>query len=163
MFEGSKVTLSVSLSPQQSSSRVRAWAIKDDEEGHLIYRPGDVLQDRCASPITSYSTFTVTVCSVCFCDVCASCADEIVGTLGEGTFGKVVECIDHHRLVSHTHTHRQFLSWLSRVFHRVCVCYRGRSHIALKIIKNVEKYKEAARLEINVLEKINQKDPENKK
>ncbi|XP_048008658.1 dual specificity protein kinase CLK2b isoform X3 [Megalobrama amblycephala] len=91
----------------QSSSRVRAWAIKDDEEGHLIYRPGDVLQDRY----------------------------EIVGTLGEGTFGKVVECIDHHR---------------------------RRSHIALKIIKNVEKYKEAARLEINVLEKINQKDPENK-
>jgi len=27
----------------------------------------------------------------------------------------------------------------------------------------VEKYKEAARLEINVLEKINEKDPENKK
>ncbi|XP_067217744.1 dual specificity protein kinase CLK2b isoform X3 [Chanodichthys erythropterus] len=98
---------SQSRSLSSSSSRVRAWAIKDDEEGHLIYRPGDVLQDRY----------------------------EIVGTLGEGTFGKVVECIDHHR---------------------------GRSHIALKIIKNVEKYKEAARLEINVLEKINQKDPENK-
>jgi len=27
----------------------------------------------------------------------------------------------------------------------------------------VEKYKEAARLEINVLEKINEKDPDNKK
>uniref|UniRef100_A0A671KKF2 dual-specificity kinase n=1 Tax=Sinocyclocheilus anshuiensis TaxID=1608454 RepID=A0A671KKF2_9TELE len=36
------------------------------------------------------------------------------------------------------------------------------SHVALKIIKNVEKYKEAARLEINVLERINEKDPENK-
>lgn len=122
MFEGSKVTLSVSLSPQQSSSRVRAWAIKDDEEGHLIYRPGDVLQDRCASPITSYSTFTVTVCSVCFCDVCASCADEIVGTLGEGTFGKVVECIDHHRLVSHTHTHTPPVSQLTVTGVSSCVC-----------------------------------------
>ncbi|XP_043113525.1 dual specificity protein kinase CLK2b [Puntigrus tetrazona] len=90
-----------------SNGRLRAWAVKDDEEGHLIYRTGDVLQDRY----------------------------EIVGTLGEGTFGKVVECIDHHR---------------------------GGFHIALKIIKNVEKYKEAARLEINVLEKINQKDPENR-
>lgn len=40
--------------------------------------------------------------------------------------------------------------------------YRGASHVALKIIKNVEKYKEAARLEINVLEKINEKDPDNK-
>ncbi|OXB51954.1 UNVERIFIED_CONTAM: hypothetical protein H355_001094, partial [Colinus virginianus] len=39
----------------------------------------------------------------------------------------------------------------------------GSSRVALKIIKNVEKYKEAARLEINVLEKINEKDPENKK
>lgn len=40
--------------------------------------------------------------------------------------------------------------------------YRGGTHVALKIIKNVEKYKEAARLEINVLEKINEKDPDNK-
>lgn len=85
----------------------KAWAVKDDEEGHLIYRAGDVLQDRY----------------------------EITQTLGEGTFGKVVECVDHQR---------------------------GGSRIALKIIKNVEKYKEAARLEINVLEKINQRDPENK-
>lgn len=41
--------------------------------------------------------------------------------------------------------------------------YRGGARVALKIIKNVEKYKEAARLEINVLEKINEKDPDNKK
>jgi CDC-like kinase len=30
----------------------------------------------------------------------------------------------------------------------------------LKIIKNIEKYREAAKLEINVLEKIREKDPE---
>uniref|UniRef100_A0A674C5Q2 dual-specificity kinase n=1 Tax=Salmo trutta TaxID=8032 RepID=A0A674C5Q2_SALTR len=60
---------------------------------------------------------------------------EIVGTLGEGTFGRVMQCIDHGR---------------------------GGATVALKIIKNVEKYKEAARLEINVLERINEKDPENK-
>lgn len=42
------------------------------------------------------------------------------------------------------------------------VVSRGGAHVALKIIKNVEKYKEAARLEINVLEKINEKDPDNK-
>lgn len=40
--------------------------------------------------------------------------------------------------------------------------FRGGVHVALKIIKNVEKYKEAARLEINVLEKINEKDTDNK-
>ncbi|XP_035387069.1 dual specificity protein kinase CLK2-like isoform X2 [Electrophorus electricus] len=88
-------------------SQMRASAVQDDEEGHLVYRAGDVLQDRY----------------------------EIVSLLGEGTFGKVVQCIDHHR---------------------------GESRVALKIIKNVEKYKEAARLEINVLEKIKEKDPENK-
>lgn len=32
--------------------------------------------------------------------------------------------------------------------------------MALKIIKNVEKYREAAKLEINALEKIAHKDPE---
>lgn len=32
--------------------------------------------------------------------------------------------------------------------------------IALKIIKNVEKYREAAKLEINALDKIAEKDPE---
>ena len=34
-----------------------------------------------------------------------------------------------------------------------------RSKIALKIIKNVDKYREAAKLEINVLKKIKEKDP----
>lgn len=48
------------------------------------------------------------------------------------------------------------------IFLDVFLHYRGGSHVALKIIKNVEKYKEAARLEINVLEKINEKDPDNK-
>ena len=61
--------------------------------------------------------------------------DEIVGNLGEGTFGKVVECLDHAR---------------------------GKSQVALKIIRNVGKYREAARLEINVLKKIKEKDKENK-
>lgn len=37
----------------------------------------------------------------------------------------------------------------------------SRDHVmALKIIKNVEKYREAAKLEINALEKIANKDPE---
>lgn len=38
-----------------------------------------------------------------------------------------------------------------------------RLRIALKIIKNVDKYREAARLEINVLKKIKEKDPEGHK
>ncbi|XP_044028961.1 dual specificity protein kinase CLK2 isoform X2 [Siniperca chuatsi] len=100
-------TRSYSPSSSRSNSRTRALSVRDDEEGHLICRSGDVLQERY----------------------------EIVSTLGEGTFGRVMQCIDHRR---------------------------GGANVALKIIKNVEKYKEAARLEINVLEKINEKDPDNK-
>jgi len=50
--------------------------------------------------------------------------------LGEGTFGKVIECRDIQRNGS----------------------------VALKVIKNIEKYRDAAKLEINVLERINMKD-----
>lgn len=53
-------------------------------------------------------------------------------TLGEGTFGKVAECKDMSR---------------------------DGETVALKIIKNVDKYRDAAKLEINVLEKLNEKDP----
>ncbi|XP_041361818.1 uncharacterized protein LOC121377793 isoform X2 [Gigantopelta aegis] len=92
--------------PDQEGTE-RAPSVVDDEDGHLIYRQGDLLQARY----------------------------EIVSTLGEGTFGKVVECKD-----------------LQRVPERV----------ALKVIKNVEKYREAAKLEINVLEKLREKDRESK-
>jgi len=61
-------------------------------------------------------------------------ADEVRKTLGEGTFGKVVKCRD----------------------------LRDETNVALKIIKNVDKYREAAKLEINVLEKLNTEDPQGK-
>lgn len=38
------------------------------------------------------------------------------------------------------------------------LCFRGHV-VALKIIKNVDKYRDAAKLEIAVLEKIGTKDP----
>ncbi|XP_071653721.1 uncharacterized protein [Temnothorax longispinosus] len=57
---------------------------------------------------------------------------KVLATLGEGTFGKVVKVKDLQ--MDHV--------------------------MALKIIKNVEKYREAAKLEINALEKIAFKDPE---
>jgi len=63
-------------------------------------------------------------------------SDEITATLGEGTFGKVLKCQD---LESHT-----------------------RDIWAIKVIKNIAKYRDAAYLEINVLKKLKEKDPENK-
>ena len=45
----------------------------------------------------------------------------------------------------------------------VRIICRNSECVALKIIKNVEKYREAAKLEINVLEKIQEKDPKGEK
>ncbi|XP_035224719.1 dual specificity protein kinase CLK2-like isoform X1 [Stegodyphus dumicola] len=85
----------------------RQASVEDDEDGHLIYRTGDILQERY----------------------------KIIATLGEGTFGKVVKVVDLNS-----------------------ECPDARA--AVKIIKNVEKYREAAKLEINVLEKLAEVDPE---
>ncbi|TPP58574.1 Dual specificity protein kinase CLK2 [Fasciola gigantica] len=84
------------LGPEQLNDDSREGSdVVDDADGHLIYSIGQFLLGRY----------------------------EILKTLGEGTFGKVVDCKDH------VHNRR----------------------IALKIIKNVDKYREAAMLEINVL------------
>ncbi|XP_028405017.1 dual specificity protein kinase CLK2-like isoform X1 [Dendronephthya gigantea] len=53
---------------------------------------------------------------------------EIRGMLGEGTFAKCLECYDSIR----------------------------RQNVAVKVIKNVDRYREAAKIEIKVLEKIRQ-------
>ncbi|XP_049870622.1 uncharacterized protein LOC126370036 isoform X2 [Pectinophora gossypiella] len=101
----SQVPLQTSqLKPKEvESSRARS-SVKDDKDGHLVYWPGYVMGARY----------------------------KIIDTLGEGTFGKVVEVKD------------------LEMEHRM----------ALKIIKNVEKYREAAKLEINVLEKLADVDPD---
>ena len=64
---------------------------------------------------------------------------EVIRHLGEGTFGKVAEVVDHYGVNGS----------------------QG-PKIAVKIIKSVDKYREAAKLEINVLEKLNSKDPKGK-
>lgn len=57
---------------------------------------------------------------------------KILGLLGEGTFGKVLECWDR----------------------------RERRRVAVKVIRALYKYREAARLEIEVLETLRRADPE---
>jgi len=80
--------------------------VEDDEEGHLIYSNGDVVQNRF----------------------------RILAALGGGTCGKGVKVKDLFK----------------------------NEVVALKIIKNVKKYREAAKLEINVLEKLAKYDPRGK-
>ncbi|KAL7396056.1 hypothetical protein ABVT39_027902 [Epinephelus coioides] len=87
----------------QRRSRKRSRSVEDDDEGHLIYHSGDMLRARY----------------------------EIVCTLGEGAFGKVVECIDHTN---------------------------DGARVALKIIKNIDRYREAAMSEVEVLEQLKSLD-----
>ena len=56
---------------------------------------------------------------------------KITAELGEGTFGKVVRCDDLQK----------------------------NKILAIKIIKNIKKYRDAAKLEINVLTKLAKYDP----
>ncbi|KAI6227221.1 Serine/threonine-protein kinase Doa [Aphelenchoides besseyi] len=87
-----------------ASNSTTSKSVKDAKDGHMIYEKGDFVANRY----------------------------EIVDTLGEGTFGKVVQVKD----TQHSNT-----------------------QLALKIIKNVPKYRDAARLEINVLRKLMERDP----
>jgi CDC-like kinase len=80
--------------------------ISDDDDGHLAYKLGDVIEHE-------------------------NHRYKILATLGEGTFGKVVKVKELNTDII----------------------------LALKVIKNVDKYREAAKLEVNVLEKIQEKDP----
>jgi len=77
----------------------RRKVIKNDEEGHLIYKEGDLLNERY----------------------------KLGKTIGQGTFGKVVEGKDLERY---------------------------NSSVALKIIRNIPKYYEAAKIEIDILDKL---------
>jgi len=102
----SSASSSLSLHSPPSPVPPRKRPVTDDSDGHLAYLPGDWVNDRY----------------------------EILSTLGEGTFGKVVKVKDHEK----------------------------EEHVAMKIIKNIHKYREAAKLEINVLQKLNAKDPSGK-
>ncbi|XP_055499115.1 dual specificity protein kinase CLK4-like isoform X1 [Leucoraja erinacea] len=88
-------------SHSKSHRQRRSKNVEDDEEGHLVYHTGDKLKARY----------------------------EIICNLGEGAFGKVVECFDLKKGV----------------------------YVALKIIKNITRYREAARSEVRVLEEVRNK------
>lgn len=77
--------------------------IANDNDGHLVYKIGELIQDRF----------------------------RVESLLGEGTFGKVLKVKD----------------------------ILSSKPVALKIIKNIKKYREAAKLEINVLSKLSELDP----
>ncbi|KAF5896781.1 dual specificity protein kinase CLK1-like isoform X1, partial [Clarias magur] len=95
-----------SRSHSKSHRRERSRSCEDDDEGHLIYHKGQVIRARY----------------------------EVVSTVGEGAFGKVVECIDHTK---------------------------DGIRVALKVIKSQKRYREAALIEVDVLKQMNVLDSEN--
>lgn len=84
--------------------------VEDDRNGHLIYRFGDGLDSSPQFPKGRY---------------------KILKNLGEGTFGKVVECWDR--------------------------CEER--HVAIKVVRSIQKYRQAARLEIDILLQLNLNNP----
>ncbi|KAI0032520.1 CMGC CLK protein kinase [Vararia minispora EC-137] len=78
----------------------------DDKEGHYIIREGDIINKR----------YT------------------IVRLLGQGTFGKVVECLDN----------------------------QTGQRVAVKVIRAIQKYRDASKIEVRVLNRLKEKDPLNK-
>lgn len=84
--------------------------VEDDRSGHLVYRFGDGLDLSSQFPKGRY---------------------KILKNLGEGTFGKVVECWDR--------------------------CEER--HVAIKVVRSIQKYRQAAKLEIEILLQLNLNDP----
>ena len=59
--------------------------------------------------------------------------DKIIDTVGEGTFGKVLSCWDRH----------------------------SRRMVAIKVVRDIKKYQEAAEIEIDILKRLARHDPTN--
>lgn len=96
---------------RQPSSKQYTLPCEDDPDGHLIYKLGEGLHPNTEYPHGRY---------------------KILSDLGEGTFGKVVECWDR----------------------------REERRVAIKIVRSISKYQEAARLEIEVLLHLKLHDPD---
>lgn len=66
--------------------------------------------------------------------ICADRSDSIIKLLGQGTFGKVVEAYDKHL----------------------------KSRCAVKIIRSIQKYRDASRIELRVLSTLASNDKQNR-
>jgi dual-specificity kinase len=90
----------------------------DDADGHYIVVDDAMLTSRCIVPRCSVLSL-----------------DKITRLLGQGTFGKVVQCYDRKDM-------------------RYC---------AVKIIRAVQKYRDASKIELRVLSTLSENDPNNSK
>ena len=119
----------------------------DDADGFLRVRMGSIILQRCAPQFTLSANLSASSHlfflpflpashsrRVVFTSALAA-ADKVVALLGKGTFAHVFHCDD-------------------RVAKRP---------VALKVVRNIEKYSKAARTEIEILGRLTQVDPSNSK
>ncbi|VEN44408.1 unnamed protein product [Callosobruchus maculatus] len=101
--------------------------------------------------------------------VLACCSPAVIPVLSAAAKMKSKQTAGQPRCKKFRQKSEHFLAAVKRIFRLFRIKYLARSakvllardhSMALKIIKNVEKYREAAKLEINVLEKLADKDPD---
>lgn len=110
------------------------------QEGHFRFHNGDSIGSRCVHLCLQVRVLFVPMLSCWFVELliwvsstCAHlcignermvcCADKILSLIGEGTFGRVLECWDRKRKVT----------------------------VAIKVIRSVPKYREAAMIEVRLV------------
>lgn len=108
---GSSNNLPSNTSPRLKKTKVETF--QTDKDGFYIYREDDVFG--------SNGRFIVK------------------GLLGQGTFGKVLKCIDTASHLSNS--------------------LQGKEFVAVKVIRAVDRYREAAKTELRVLQCIKENDP----
>lgn len=93
----------------------------EDKKGMIEFKKGEKINDRCWCTFD----FLRPLLSLCWF------VDEIVRVAGQGTFGTVLECLDHKH---------------------------GMRRVAVKAVRSVERYLDAASIEIEILQTIADKD-----
>eukprot|EP00741_Cyanophora_paradoxa_P021619 tig00000241_g20868.t1 len=104
---GSRIGLALGGGQSRESAKKDYSNNYDDKDGHYVFYLGESLTPRY----------------------------KILSLLGEGTFGKCVECWDREK----------------------------KDYVAVKIIRAVDKYREAALIEIDILKEISKSDPDGKR
>lgn len=115
-----------------SSKVSSSFAPWDDTEGYYIVELDSDLTPRCTA-CARVPTCRALIDRAYFFNLAST--DKVLRHLGQGTFGKVVECWDRQ------------------------TCTR----VAVKIIRSLQKYRDASRLEIRVLHTLKEHDPTNAK
>ncbi|CAD0086084.1 unnamed protein product [Aureobasidium mustum] len=124
----------------QKRKRTTRQAAADQKKREVITRPDPFAEyvPPPKPPLKAKDVFVPLVPDVCLANACSSASfadtDSIVKLLGQGTFGKVVQAFDRRR----------------------------NADVAIKIIRSVQKYRDASRIELRVLSTLACNDKHNR-